>query len=78
MTKKITKDWTIQNLLDKYPESVDILVNYGFHCIGCAMAQYETLGQGAKAHGLKGKKINDMLQELNKIIKRVEKKGKKK
>jgi hybrid cluster-associated redox disulfide protein len=68
MKNKITKDWTIQKLLEKYPESVDILIEYGFHCIGCALAQYETLEQGAKAHGLSSKETKKLLKELNELM----------
>lgn len=65
MKKGITADWTIQKLIEKYPDSVDILVKYGFHCIGCAMAAYENLEQGAKAHGLNEKKLDKLMKELN-------------
>ncbi len=68
MKKEIKPDWTIQELIEKYPESVDILVKYGFHCIGCAMAAYENLEQGAKAHGLDGKKLDELIKELNALI----------
>ena len=67
MKNKITKDWSIQKLIDKYPDSVDILVKYGFHCIGCAMAAYETLEQGADAHSLCDKDKKKLLEELNKL-----------
>lgn len=69
MRQMITKDWTIQKLIEKHPDSVDILIEYGFHCIGCALAQYETLEQGAKAHGLKSKELKEMLEKLNKLTK---------
>jgi len=65
MKKEITLDWPIQKLVDKYPKSIDILVKYGFHCIGCAMAAYETLGQGAEAHKLSPEDKKKLIQELN-------------
>lgn len=66
--KKITSNWTIQKLIEKYPEATEVLIKYGFHCVGCALAQYETLEQGAKAHGLDKKQIKKLLEELNKLV----------
>jgi hybrid cluster-associated redox disulfide protein len=65
--KKITTNWTINKLLAEYPESAEVLVDFGFHCIGCALAQYETIEQGAKAHGLSTKQIKKLLEELNSL-----------
>ena len=76
MTKKITKDWSIGKLLEKYPEAVDVFVKYGFHCFGCAFAQYETIEQGAKVHGLDDKEVRKLLDKLNKIPQKSKKKTK--
>lgn len=64
--KKITKDILIGELVEKYPEAAEKLVmKYGFHCIGCAMAGGETLEEGAAAHGMTAKKIEKMIADLN-------------
>lgn len=65
---KITKKWTIAKIVEKYPQSADILVVYGFHCIGCAMAAYETLEQGADVHGLEEDDLVELVKKLNKLI----------
>lgn len=65
---KITKDMTFQQVIEKYPNSVDVMLNYGLHCIGCHVASWETIEQGAAAHGLKKKDIEKMLDEMNKKI----------
>jgi len=49
---KITKAINIAELVTKYPESVPVLVEAGFHCLGCAAASFETLEDGCLAHGL--------------------------
>jgi len=66
--KNITPKWTINNLLNKYPETADILIKYGFHCIGCALADMETIEQGGKVHGLTKKEIEKLVEELNKNV----------
>jgi len=49
---KITKDMLIGDILEKYPQSVDIFAKYGFHCIGCMISPYESLEDGAAVHNI--------------------------
>ncbi|MBU0976607.1 MAG: DUF1858 domain-containing protein [Patescibacteria group bacterium] len=67
---KIKKSWTIQKLLDEYPDAAEVLVEYGFHCIGCAIASMETIEQGAGAHGLDEEKFKEMMGKLEKLGKK--------
>ncbi len=69
MKDKITKTMTLGEIASKHPKSVDILMKYGLHCIGCSVATWETLEQGAMAHGIDGKKLKNMLRELNNLKK---------
>lgn len=62
--KKITKEMNINEILQKYPESVEIFLKHGFHCLGCAAASFENLEDGAKAHGIDADK---MVEELNEV-----------
>lgn len=64
--KKITKDMTIGELIDKYPEAVEILFKEGLMCVMCHRAKTETLAEGASAHGMD---LNELLKKLNKAIK---------
>ena len=67
--KKITKKINLNELSGKYPKLAKILVdNYGLHCLGCAAAFFETLEDGAKAHGMSDKEIDKMIKKLNKKI----------
>jgi len=63
---KIKKDMSIMEVVSKYPETSDVFMKHGLHCIGCAAAQFETLEDGAKAHRIDIKKL---LQDLNKAVK---------
>jgi|TARA_B100001964_G_C14045925_1_gene514774 hybrid cluster-associated redox disulfide protein len=67
MENKITKNMTLGETVSKYPESAEVLLKYGLHCIGCHVATWETLEQGAMAHGMDNKKLDDMLKELNNL-----------
>jgi len=62
----ISKDMTFDELLEKYPESANILFESGLHCIGCGGAMYETIEQGCIIHGFSKKQIDDLIKKLNK------------
>lgn len=66
--KKITikPDISISDLIEQYPQVTDILIyDYGLHCVGCIIAEYETLEEGAKVHGIEGKNFKKMMNEIN-------------
>ena len=59
---KISKKTKFSELIEKHPESIEILFEKGMHCIGCPLSQQETLEQGALAHGLNP---DELIKELN-------------
>ena len=67
-SEKITKDTTLGEIVTKHPESAKIMLSYGLHCVGCHVAGWETLEQGAKAHGLSDEQIEQMVAEINNLI----------
>jgi len=66
MAKKITKEMPIGEVLQKHPETFEVFSEHGLHCVGCAIAHFENIQQGAEAHGIDVKKLVD---DLNKKIK---------
>lgn len=68
---KISKKTKIMELIEKYPQTIEIMLNYRLHCIGCLASRFESLEDGAKAHGLSDKEIENMVKEMNKIIGRL-------
>jgi len=61
---KITKKMTIAEALKAKPEIAPVLMSKGMHCLGCIIAQGETLEQAAEVHGLDA---DQLLQELNEV-----------
>ena len=61
---KITKKMSFAEILEKKPESAEILMSAGMHCFGCPMAQMETLEQGCIAHGIDA---DEIVEKLNNI-----------
>ena len=68
MPGKISKEMTLGDVVSGFPEAVPIMLGYGLHCVGCHVAAFETIEQGAKAHGMTGKDIEKMITEMNKAV----------
>ena len=60
--KKINKDMTIAEALKLKPQIAAVLMSKGMHCLGCVIAQGETLEQAAEVHGLD---LDSLLAEVN-------------
>jgi iron-sulfur cluster assembly accessory protein len=66
--QKISKDTTIGEIVDKYPQVVDVLTGFGVHCVGCHVSPFESLEMGFKGHGMTDEKINEAVIKLNEVI----------
>ncbi len=62
---KVTKEMGIIEIVQNYPEALEVFQKYGLGCIGCAAARFENLEAGAKVHGVDPEK---MVEEINAII----------
>ncbi len=62
---KITKDTGIIEAIQAHPEIMEVFMDYGLGCIGCMAAHFETIGQGAGAHGID---VDAMLADINQVI----------
>ncbi|MCG2717393.1 MAG: DUF1858 domain-containing protein, partial [Nanoarchaeota archaeon] len=50
---------TISEVVAKHPETIEVFLEHGMGCFGCGIAQFETVAQGAEAHGIDVKKLMD-------------------
>ena len=62
---KITKDMGLIEIVQNYPETIEVFQRYGLGCLGCAAARFENLEAGAKVHGIDPDK---MVEDLNAAI----------
>lgn len=62
----ISKDMSIVEIVQTYPNTVEVFRKFGMGCLGCAAARYENLEQGAKAHGID---VEALVADLNKAVK---------
>ena len=62
MKNKISKDMTFAELMKENKGAAEKLADRGLFCGGCPMAQFETIENGAKAHGVD---VDKLIKELN-------------
>lgn len=65
MAEKIKKDMSFREVIQKHPETAEVFAKNNMHCIGCMAAAFETIEQGAEAHGIDPVKL---VSELNQKI----------
>lgn len=68
MSKKITRDTMICDILDFAPETAPLFREIGMHCLGCAMASEETVAEACEVHGVDPdefvKKANEIIEDF--------------
>ncbi len=65
---KITKDMNLGEVVYKYPESAEVLTDYGLHCVGCFANAFDSIEAGAKIHGMSDDEIEEMVERVNEVI----------
>ncbi len=60
----ISKENTIEEVVTKYPESVMVFMKHGLHCVGCHVSAFESVEEGAMAHGID---VDALVADLNKL-----------
>ena len=63
MEKKINENTLIMEAVELNPNAPEILLGFGMHCLGCAIAHGETIGEAAQVHGID---VNELIDALNK------------
>lgn len=63
MEKKIiTGDMLIMEVVEANENAPEILLSFGMHCLGCAIAHGETVAEAAAVHGIE---LSELLNALN-------------
>lgn len=61
----ITKDVKIEDVVTQYPETMLVFMKHGLHCVGCHVSAFESIEDGALAHGIN---VDALVADLNKVI----------
>ena len=61
----ITAEMAIGDVIRKYPDTIHIFLKHGLGCVGCAVAHFENIRQGAMAHGID---VDLLMKDLNDTV----------
>lgn len=61
----ITKEMPIGDIVQQHPQTIKVFLSHGLMCIGCAAARFESLEQGAIAHGIN---VEALVKDLNAAV----------
>ena len=57
MANAVTGQTLIGELVNNHPETVEILLSIGMHCLGCPASQAESLEDACSVHGLNADQV---------------------
>lgn len=61
----LTKEMTVGQVLKLYPQTVQVFLELGMHCLGCPSSTMESIEGAALTHG---QKPDELVAKLNKAI----------
>ena len=61
----ISKEMPIGDVVQKYPQTIEVFLKHGLMCFGCAIARFENVEQGATAHGID---VETLMTDLNAAV----------
>lgn len=61
----INEKMSLLELVQRYPQTVEVFHNYGMGCLGCSAARFENIEQGAAAHCID---LQALTADFNKAI----------
>ncbi|MEZ4812703.1 MAG: DUF1858 domain-containing protein [Caldisericia bacterium] len=61
--EKITGEMTLGDVIKNWPETAEVFFQFGLHCIGCHISAFESVKDGAAAHGVNPDELVKALNE---------------
>lgn len=65
--QRITPEMVVDEVVDRYPETIPVFIKYQMQCVGCHVARFETIGGGAAIYGID---LDELIGELNAAVNR--------
>ena len=62
---QITREMPIGDVVQNYPQTIEVFLKHGLMCFGCAIARFENIEQGAMAHGIN---VDTLVNDLNAAV----------
>jgi hybrid cluster-associated redox disulfide protein len=66
---KLSRGMRVSDILTLLPNAESLLAQYGLSCYSCAANAYETLEDGCRSHGMPEAEIDDLVTDLNELLK---------
>ncbi len=64
----VTADWTVADIVFRYPQATSVMAEYGLHCFGCSANAMENLEEGCTGHGFSTEDIQNLVEDINELI----------
>lgn len=64
----VSRDWTVAEIVGQYPQTVEVLSEYGLHCFGCHVSALESIEEGCRGHGFPEEDITLLIEDINDAI----------
>ena len=61
----INAEMPIGDVVKKYPQTIQVFLRHGLVCVGCAVARFENIRDGAAAHGID---VDALMNDLNQAV----------
>ena len=58
----VTKTSIIGDVLDAYPQTAELFLEMGMHCLGCPASRGESIEEACEVHGVD---CNEMIEKIN-------------
>lgn len=62
---KVTKSSIIGDVLDAYPQTADMFLSMGMHCLGCPASRGESIEEACMVHGADA---DELIAKINEVI----------
>ena len=59
----VTKETLVGELVNNYPETAEVLLGIGMHCLGCPASQAESVENACAVHGIDPEGVVKALNE---------------
>ncbi|QQR55377.1 iron-sulfur cluster assembly accessory protein [Candidatus Peregrinibacteria bacterium] len=63
----VTGDMLIGEVLNLYPDTAEIMQDFGLHCTSCSVNVFEPLKAGAMSHGIEEEVVDEMILRINEL-----------
>jgi hybrid cluster-associated redox disulfide protein len=64
-SKEITADCLVQNVVERYPQTIPVFNRHGLQCVGCYISPFHTIADSAREYSMT---LDPLLRDLNQAV----------